>query len=82
MKTVIVAAIVALVLLALVFALAVRIIRQYERGVVFRFGGLLAAAAQPASAAEPGTTAGAGSATQTGSGAVGRLPVAANGASR
>jgi hypothetical protein len=41
-----------------------------------------AAAAQPASAAEPGTTAGAGSATQTGSGAVGRLPVAANGASR
>jgi regulator of protease activity HflC (stomatin/prohibitin superfamily) len=43
MKTVIVAVIAALVLLALVFALAVRVIRQYERGVVFRFGRLLAA---------------------------------------
>ena len=43
MKTVIVAAIIALVLVVVVFALAVRIIRQYERGVVFRFGRLLAA---------------------------------------
>ena len=43
MKTVIVAVIAAAVLLAVVFALAIRIIRQYERGVVFRFGRLLAA---------------------------------------
>ena len=43
MKVVIVAVIAALVLLALVFALAIRIIRQYESGVVFRFGRLLAA---------------------------------------
>jgi regulator of protease activity HflC (stomatin/prohibitin superfamily) len=43
MKVVIVAVIVALVLAVVVFALAVRIIRQYERGVVFRFGRLLAA---------------------------------------
>jgi len=43
MKVVIVAVIAALVLVVVVFALAVRIIRQYERGVVFRFGRLLAA---------------------------------------
>jgi ATPase subunit of ABC transporter with duplicated ATPase domains len=43
MKIVIVAVIAALVLVVVVFALAVRIIRQYERGVVFRFGRLLAA---------------------------------------
>jgi regulator of protease activity HflC (stomatin/prohibitin superfamily) len=43
MKVVIVAVIAALVLVVVGFALAVRIIRQYERGVVFRFGRLLAA---------------------------------------
>jgi regulator of protease activity HflC (stomatin/prohibitin superfamily) len=43
MKIAMVAIIGALVLLALVFGLAVRIIRQYERGVVFRCACLLAA---------------------------------------
>jgi regulator of protease activity HflC (stomatin/prohibitin superfamily) len=42
MEIAIVAVIAALVLVLLTFAVSVRIVRQYERGVVFRFGRLLA----------------------------------------
>ena len=38
MKVLIIAAVVVAVLLVLVFAMAVRIVKQYERGVLFRFG--------------------------------------------
>jgi regulator of protease activity HflC (stomatin/prohibitin superfamily) len=39
MKSLIVALVIAAVLILILLALAVRIVRQYEQGVVFRLGG-------------------------------------------